>query len=503
MKNSKLLIFILAIILLIVVIKFMKGCRSKEEFVSEFIYDSSLRGNAKMDTNDEKQLYDNIVALGFIVNEINGSVESLATIVGKDDFDSGKEKKIGALEDTTDLYTNITMKEDMYNSVENLYQMIIDLNTRLKTQEDNNSISTHTHQASEISDSLKAPLGRVLWVNECKDDDSGDKRCGTNTADDNGEVLHQLDDKLTDEDEAKLLCKKKAYERNLPYKEVKLRPGFPKGCIKEEVHSETWLKGEWFKHYGLTGSESMWHLIHDNEKHNLYQDTDFDKYKATQQATDNNQNKARDAFINTRYAGKIAEIDKSIKDASADSSSNLNTFIDDTYKPYVNEKSAYDEKQDGVHTDLKNKLNLYSKTDTQKHTDLKNKFNSYSKTDTQKHTDLKNKFNLYSKTDTQKHTDLKNKFNSYSKTDTQKHSELNEDISSYRTDHAMIHATEQTRVNAEFNDQDKALSKWEDIFTSAQVNLGIRIKCQNKDTGEWGKTPGEFCPDWFKASVPK
>ena len=67
----------------------------------------------------------------------------------------------------------------------------------------------------------------------------------------------------------------------------------------------------------------------------------------------------------------------------------------------------------------------------------------------------------------------------------------------------MIHATEQTRVNAEFNDQDTALSKWEDIFKSAQVNLGIRIKCQNKDTGEWGKTPGEFCPDWFKASVPK
>ena len=403
MKYSKILIFILSVILLIVVIKCVRGVSPREGFVRKFIY-SEGTGSQRADTNDEKQLRYNIMVLANIVNEINDSVETLsgekdtireyvdelATIVGKDDFET-KGTKIGALEDTTDLYTNITMKEDMYNSVYNLYQMIIDLNTRLITQEANNSIPTHTHQASEISGEM--------WVDNSEFTTYKTKQAAKDSTQDTA-----LSTYITSQVEKD---------------------------SKQDTALSTYITSQVEK-----DSEQTEELVRV-----------LDEYKETQKATDNNQNDIRDAFIENQYPTDIASIKKSIKKESGS--------LDRVKK-------------------------------------LQSIFDSYKAT--QAVTDT---------TQDKEHNALNYEFSTYSEGHTKNHSDLNEDISSYRTDHAMIHATEQTRVNAEFNDQDTALSKWEDIFKSAQVNLGIRIKCQNKKTGEWGKTPGEFCPDWFKASVPK
>ena len=161
-----------------------------------------------------------------------------------------------------------------------------------------NQVNRDSKQDNALLDyaPLKAPLGRVLWVNECEDDGIGQNRCGTNTAS-GGEVLHQLDGgTLTDEDEAKLLCKQKAYEYNLPYQEVQFSNGSDTGCFKYSagIHQDTLARA----HHPL----SMWHLIHDNEKHNLYQDTEFNTYKATQAVTDSKQNTKFNTYKSTQAA---------------------------------------------------------------------------------------------------------------------------------------------------------------------------------------------------------
>jgi len=90
MKNSKLLIFILSVILLIVVIKFMKGCRFKEGFkifkISKITYDDSIRGGMSFSKWPEKQLNHNIKEtikkLNLAIDQINANnaeIDALTT----------------------------------------------------------------------------------------------------------------------------------------------------------------------------------------------------------------------------------------------------------------------------------------------------------------------------------------------------------------------------------------------------------------------------------------
>jgi hypothetical protein len=84
MKNSKILIFILSVILLIVVIKFMKG--SREGFIATWAWNDGEGSAHAMDTNDEKHLKSQIVSVGdslnlaiVQINSINDELSAYAT----------------------------------------------------------------------------------------------------------------------------------------------------------------------------------------------------------------------------------------------------------------------------------------------------------------------------------------------------------------------------------------------------------------------------------------
>ena len=52
-------------------------------------------------------------------------------------------------------------------------------------------------------------------------------------------------------------------------------------------------------------------------------------------------------------------------------------------------------------------------------------------------------------------------------------------------------------LQASAKDTDGQLVGWQNMFETAQIDLGLKIKCQNTDTGEWGDEPNEFCPAWL------
>lgn len=174
----------------------------------------------------------------------------------------------------------------------------------------------------------------------------------------------------------------------------------------------------------------------------LLKEEDFDKFKETQQATDNDQDKARNAFINDLYPIEIDAIKQSIEDASDGSSTNLNKFIEDIYTPYVKEQLAYNEEHEG------------------------------------------------------EHEALEAEFNSYSEGHKNDHITLESDISLYRTDHAMMHATEQTKVNNKFNEVDVALQKWSNQFEK-YVDQEFKVKCYDDSQKGWG-VKDENCPEWLQ-----
>jgi len=481
MKYSKILIFILSVILLIVVIKFMKGCRSKEEFVSKFEGDTSRIRNKL--TRDDGVVYNNIVALGNIVNSVfNG----LLTDTESNAF-QGAEGSDPKLIDPDDDDNNTFYKRQKF--ITNFFENHADADYTDKTLSDVNFGGTidkwwENDGYENWPEKFKTNLLDSYWKNDripkawmLLDEDSSSDLENNVQLDKNvnqmslrmlaiNKFFSNHNDVLTGESNdytiATLIQKIDEIDRKLnsnitsqaakdSTQDSALSKYITAQAAKDsnqDTALSTYITSQVEKDSKQDTALSTY--ITSQVEKDSEQDTALSTYitsqtakDSEQKAIDDKQNDIRNAFINTRYAGEIAEIEKLIKESSTD------VLKEADFNKYKATQAVTDTTQDGVHTDLKSE------------------------------------------------------FNSYSEAHTQKHSDLNEDISSYRTDHAMIHATEQTRVNAEFNDQDTALSKWEDIFKSAQVNLGIRIKCQNKKTGEWGKTPGEFCPDWFKASVPK
>jgi len=101
------------------------------------------------------------------------------------------------------------------------------------------------------------------------------------------------------------------------------------------------------------------------------------------------------------------------------------------------------------------------------------------------------------------HKALKSGFSTYSVAHTKNHSDLNKDISTYRTDHAMMHATQQatdnnqdTIIKKNYDD----LEKWVKIFETARAKLDFKVKCQDKNGNDnWNV---ENCPDWLKGKSP-
>ena len=99
------------------------------------------------------------------------------------------------------------------------------------------------------------------------------------------------------------------------------------------------------------------------------------------------------------------------------------------------------------------------------------------------------------------------KFDSYKATQQVIDDTQTKDLASYKTlqqvtdegqnaehsDHIKAFKT----LQASAKDTDGQLVGWQNMFETAQIDLGLKIKCQNTDTGEWGDEPNEFCPAWL------
>jgi hypothetical protein len=45
---------------------------------------------------------------------------------------------------------------------------------------------------------------------------------------------------------------------------------------------------------------------------------------------------------------------------------------------------------------------------------------------------------------------------------------------------------------------DKNLKNWQTSFNKAKGELNVNIKCQEEGTDKWGEEPGQYCPEWLK-----
>jgi hypothetical protein len=53
-------------------------------------------------------------------------------------------------------------------------------------------------------------------------------------------------------------------------------------------------------------------------------------------------------------------------------------------------------------------------------------------------------------------------------------------------------------LQASTEDIDKNLKDWQTSFNKAKGELNVNIKCQEDGTGKWGEEPGQYCPEWLK-----
>ena len=316
MKNSKLLIFILSVILLIVVIKCVRGVMPREGFAPKTVSTDDFYNmpptNALSSDSDYQQLISKFVynpgsLHGYLPKGLKYGDKITHSRLKKDSDGSqwsGDDEKYLIMTDKSDFQTffnriafnfGVLKREiDKLNKLHNDFASKTGLQIsarRVFSSANKSDIDANAKKIKEIND-----IGIVKKLNS-KIDVSKLKTLAS------ASDLQNLSDKIDGFLKKADFNNYKATQQATDNKQNKHRNAFINTQYAGKIAEIEQLIED-----SSTGYSSA----------SFLKEADFNNYKEKQETKDSEQNKHRNAFINTQYAGKIAEIEQSIKESSTD-----------------------------------------------------------------------------------------------------------------------------------------------------------------------------------------